>query len=155
MSNTNPKEKTRIIVEVLKRNNIPAIINTSWGGLEKTDEHPNNIFFTDSLPYTWIFSKVYAVVHHGGSGTTHSALRNACPCLIVPHVLDQFFWGKTISRLQLGPKGIPIREFNEKEFEIKLLDLCYNKDYKKNALMISKKMQFESDKNKLYEMIMT
>lgn len=155
MSNPSPKEKTRSIVEALKRNNIPAIINISWGGLERIDELPNNILFTSNLPYTWIFPKIYAVVHHGGSGTTHAALKYACPCLIIPHVLDQFFWEKTISRLQLGPKGISIRKFNEKEFEIKLLDLYCNKEYKKNALMISKRMQSESDENKLYEMIMT
>ncbi|MCF8360841.1 MAG: glycosyltransferase [Prolixibacteraceae bacterium] len=154
MSNPNPREKTRSIVEVLKRNNIPAIINISWGGLEKIDEVPNSIFFTSDLPYSWIFSKVYAVVHHGGSGTTHTALKYACPSLIIPHILDQFFWEKTISKLQLGPKGISIRKFNEKEFEIRLLDMYYNKNYKKNALMICEKMQSESDKNKLYEMIM-
>jgi UDP:flavonoid glycosyltransferase YjiC (YdhE family) len=155
MSNPSPKEKTRSIVEVLKRNNIPAIINTSWGGLEKTDEFPGHIFFTGNLPYSWIFPKIYAVIHHGGSGTTHTALKYACPSLIIPHVLDQFFWDKTIAKLQLGPKGISIRKFSEKEFEPKALDLYYNKDYKKNASMMSSKMQSESDKNKLYEMIMT
>jgi len=128
-------------------------MNISWGGLEKIDEIPDNILFTCDLPYAWIFSKIYAVVHHGGSGPTHTALKYACPSLIIPHVLDQFFWEKTISKLQLGPKGLSIRKFNEKEFEIKLSDLYNNKNYKKNALSISKKIQSESDKNKLYEMI--
>lgn len=153
MSNSNPKEKTRSIVEVLKRNNIPAIINISWGGLEKMDETPENVFFTNDLPYSWILPKIYAVVHHGGCGTSHAAIKNACPSLIIPHVLDQFFWEKRISKLQLGPKGLAIRKFNEKDFEIKLLDLYYNKDFKKNALMISERMQSESDRNRLYEMI--
>jgi len=154
MSNTNPKEKTRSIVNVLKRNRIPAIINISWGGLEKTDEFPNYIFFTGDLPYSWIFPKIYAVIHHGGSGTTHTALRYACPNLIIPHVLDQFFWDKTIAKLKLGPKGLSIRKFNEKDFETKVLDLYHNKDYKKNASMIGRKMQSESDKNKLYKLVM-
>jgi len=153
MTNPSPKEKTRSIVEVLKRNNIPAIINISWGGLEKIDEFHENIFFTEDLPYSWIFPKIYAVIHHGGSGTTHTALKYACPSLIIPHVLDQFFWDKTIAKLQLGPKGISIRKFNKKEFEIKLLDLYHNKNYKKNADMISEKMQSENNKNKFYEMI--
>jgi sterol 3beta-glucosyltransferase len=153
MTNPSPKEKTQIIVDVLKRNNISAIINASWGGLEKIDEHPSNIYFTSNLPYDWLFPRIFAVVHHGGSGTTHTALKYACPCLIIPHVLDQFFWEKTISKLNLGPKGIPIRKFNEKEFEIKLLDLYNNKDYKKNAYMISERMQSEGDNNKLYKMI--
>lgn len=155
MSNPSPKEKTQSIVKILKRNNIPAIVNISWGGLEKIDESPDNIFFTRDLPYSWIFPKVYGVVHHGGSGTTHTALKYACPSLIIPHVLDQYYWEKTISKLKLGPKGISIRKFNEKEFEIRLLDLYDNNDYKKNSISICKKMKSESNKNKLYEMIVS
>ena len=149
------KEKTRSIVNVLLKNNIPAIINTSRNGLEEINTTSGNIFFTNNLPYNWLFPKIYAVVHHGGCGTTHTALKYGLPSLIIPHVLDQFFWGKTISILKLGPRGISIRKFNEKDFETKLLDLYKNKDYKKNAIAISKKMQVESDKDKLYEIIMT
>ena len=153
MSNSNPKEKTRIIVEALKRNNISAIINTSWGGLEKTDEFSDNIHFVSNLPYDWIFPKMYAIIHHGGSGTTHTALKYACPSLIIPHILDQFYWNRTVSALHLGPKGMSIKNLDEKTFESKLLDLINNVSYKRNAKLISEKMKSESNKDKLYEMI--
>ena len=153
MSNSNPKEKTRIILEVLKRNNISAIINTSWGGLEKTDEPSDNIHFVSNLPYDWIFPKMSAIIHHGGSGTTHTALKYACPSMIIPHIIDQFYWNRTISALHLGPKGMSIKNLNEKDFECKLLDLINNESYKINAKLISEKMKIESNKDKLYEMI--
>jgi UDP:flavonoid glycosyltransferase YjiC (YdhE family) len=155
MSNPNPKEKTRIIVEILKRNNISAIINISWGGLEKTAELLDNIHFVNNLPYDWIFPKMYAVIHHGGSGTTHTALKYACPSLIIPHILDQFYWNKTVSALHLGPKGMSIKNLDEKNFESKLLDLINNESYKRNAKLISEKMISESNKDKLYEMILS
>lgn len=153
MFNSNPKEKTVSIVNALKKNNIPAIINTSRDGLEEIYAHSDNIFFTNNLPYNQLFPNIYAVVHHGGCGTTHIALRYGLPSLVIPHVLDQFFWEKTISSLKLGPKGISIHKFNEKDFECKLLDLYNNKRYKKNAVAISKKMQIESDEDKLFKMI--
>lgn len=155
MSNSNPKEKTSIIVEVLKRNKISAIINTSCGGLEKPDKFSDNIHFVSNLPYDWIFPKTYAVIHHGGSGTTHTALKYACPSLIIPHILDQFFWNKIVSKLHLGPKGMSIKNLSEKNFECKLLDLVNNDSYKRNAKLISEKMKTESNKDKLYEMIVT
>ena len=31
-------------------------------------------------------------IHHGGSGTTHSACRAGIPSVIVPFAGDQFFW---------------------------------------------------------------
>ena len=94
-----------------------------------------------------------AVIHHGGSGTTHKALKYACPSLIIPHILDQFFWNNIISKLHLGPKGRSIKKLNENDFESKFLDLINNKSYKRNARSISEKMKAESDKDKLYEMI--
>lgn len=154
MSNANPKEKTRMLIDVLEKNNIPAIINTSWGGLEKIDGPPENIHFVSDIPYDWVFPRVYAAVHHGGSGTTHSALRYACPSLIVPHILDQFFWEKTISALKLGPVGLSIKKLNAQGFESKLLDLLNNDSYKRNARLISEKMKSESDNERLYDMIL-
>ena len=153
ISNPNPEEKTSIILNILKKHKIPAIINTSWGGLIKPNEHPDHIHFVQNIPYDWIFPKVYAVVHHGGSGTTHTALKFGCASLVIPHFIDQFFWNKTVAKLGAGPKGISIKKLNEKDFEFKLLDLLKNEGYKKKAKLIAVKMQNESDKNKLYEMI--
>ena len=153
MSNSNPAEKTGVIVEVLKKHNIPAIINTSWGGLEAMSEPPGNILFVNNIPYDWAFPKMYAIIHHGGSGTTHTALKYACPSLVIPHILDQFFWSKTITDLHLGPEGIPIKHLDEKTFERKLLALMNDPAYKNNATIISEKMKTENDVDKLYEMI--
>ncbi len=153
MSNSNPKEKTRIIVDVLKKHQIPAIINTSWGGLEKIDEYPENILFVKNIPYDWIFSKMYAVIHHGGAGTTHTALKYGCPSLVVYHILDQPYWSKTISDLRLGPEGISIKKLSKEKFEFKLLDLMNNSSYKTNATMISEKLKAESNIDMLYDMI--
>jgi sterol 3beta-glucosyltransferase len=153
MSNSNPTEKTRVIVDVLKKHNISAIINTSWGGLEEINERLENILFVNNIPYDWVFSKMYAIIHHGGSGTTHTALKYRCPSLIVPHILDQFYWSKIISRLRLGPEGISIKNLDEKIFERKLLDLMSNQSYKNNATIISEKIKTESNVEKLYDMI--
>ena len=38
MTNLEPEEKTRIIIEILERNKIPALINTASGGLVKPDK---------------------------------------------------------------------------------------------------------------------
>jgi len=153
MSNPDPGEKSRIITEVVKRNSIAAIINTSWGGLEKIEGCPDHIYFTDNVPYDWLFPQLYAVVHHGGSGTTHTAVKYACPNLVIPHTVDQFFWAKTIAGLQLGPKGISIKRLNERNFEDKLLDLVTNETYKRNSVIFSERMKTESNVEKLYEMI--
>jgi len=109
MTNPDPKHKTDIILDILERNNIPAIINTSMGGLvEPANYNRNLVHFVSSIPYDWIFPKMYAVIHHGGSGTTHMALKNGCATMIIPHIIDQFIWNNIVFEKGVGPRGIKI-----------------------------------------------
>ena len=47
-----------------------------------------------------------AVVHHGGAGTTASGAISGVPQIIVPHILDQYYWGRKVHESNLGPKPI-------------------------------------------------
>ncbi|ELR69659.1 putative UDP-glucose:sterol glucosyltransferase [Fulvivirga imtechensis AK7] len=153
MSNAKPAEKTSIIIEVLRKHKIPAIINTSWGGLIAPPHYPDHVHFVENIPYDWVFQKMYAVVHHGGSGTTHTALKYGCPSLITPHIVDQYFWNSLISQLRLGPKGSPINKLNERNFESQLLDLLNNTVYKANAISMAELMNMETDKEVLFKKV--
>ena len=155
MTNAKPAVITKAIVEVLEKHKIPAILNTSWGGLEKTATTADHLLFVQDLPYDWIFPRVYAAVHHGGSGTTHSALKYGCPALIIPHIVDQPYWSKTLSDLQLGPKGIPIKKLNANRFEKGILELRNNAVYRTNAAAVAAQMKAESDPETLVNSILS
>jgi len=153
ISNDKPREKTEAILSVLRKHEIPAIINTSWGGLLALDSAPDHVLFVDNIPYDWIFSRVYAVVHHGGSGTTHSATRAGCPSLIIPHVVDQFFWNRRIAELGLGLRGKPIKMLRADNFEENLMQLWTGKQYKEKAMQVAGQMAAESDPEWLYQQL--
>ena len=54
--------------------------------------------------YRLLFPHCSAIIHHGGAGTTQSALRAGRPSIIVAHVADQFFWGQELERMGVaGP----------------------------------------------------
>jgi len=97
MMNPSPEKKTKIIIDILERQKITTIINTAAGGLVEPATYDKNlIYFVSNIPYDWIFPKVFAVVHHGGSGTTHLALKYGCASMIIPHIIDQFVWNRII-----------------------------------------------------------
>lgn len=97
MINNDPTEKTKIILNILQRNGIPAIINTASGGLVEPENYDKEQFyFVNRIPYDWVFPKLYAVIHHGGSGTTHTAIKYGCASLIIPHIIDQYVWNKIV-----------------------------------------------------------
>ena len=60
------------------------------------------------------FPKIYAVIHHGGSGTTHQGLKYGCATMIIPHIIDQFVWNKIIYNIGAGPKGIKVDKITTK-----------------------------------------
>jgi UDP:flavonoid glycosyltransferase YjiC (YdhE family) len=65
-----------------------------------------------SVSHSVLFPRVRLIVHHGGAGTTATALRSGVPQLIVPHIVDQFFHGHRIAELGVGPAPIPKTKFN-------------------------------------------
>ncbi len=109
MTNPEPEKKTDIILQVLQKQRIPALINTAAGGLKEPEDFDRDLFhFVGQVPYDWAFPRMYAVVHHGGSGTTHMALMHGCASMTVPHIIDQFVWDKLVAERGAGPRGIRI-----------------------------------------------
>ena len=154
MTNPEPRKKTSIILDLLAKHQIPAIINTAAGGLVEPDSYDRErFFFVNSIPYDWILSKVYGIIHHGGSGTTHLALKYGCASMILPHILDQFAWRDLIVSHRAGPKGMSITKINSKRLEPFLLDLWNNPIYKKTAEKIKGRMKKELFKDQLIKAI--
>jgi UDP:flavonoid glycosyltransferase YjiC (YdhE family) len=106
MSSRKPEETTELVIKALKKTNQRALFLSGWGGLHKEDL-PDSVFMIDSVPHTWLFPRVAAVVHHGGAGTTGAGLRAGVPSIVVPFFGDQPFWGKRVHDLGVGPAPIP------------------------------------------------
>ncbi|MEO1513424.1 MAG: glycosyltransferase [Bacteroidota bacterium] len=154
MINRDPVQKTKIVVDILERNQLPAIINTASGGLvEPASCDRELIHFVPRIPYDWIFPKIHAVVHHGGSGTTHTALKYGCASMIIPHIIDQYVWNKMLFRKGAGPLGVDVDRIRTANLEPKMLDLFQNDSYKRTAEALGEKIKAEDFQNELYDFI--
>ncbi len=105
MSTRNPKETTQLILQALGCTRQRAVMLSGWGGLRKEDL-PDTVYMLDAIPFSWLFPRVAAVVHHGGAGTTSAGLRAGVPSIIVPFFGDQPFWGQRVAELGVGPAPI-------------------------------------------------
>ena len=66
----------------------------------------DDLFYIHRYPHLDLFPRMAAVIHHGGAGTTATAARSGVPQIIVPHILDQYYWGHQIYQAGLGPRAI-------------------------------------------------
>ncbi|XP_031500806.1 sterol 3-beta-glucosyltransferase UGT80B1-like [Nymphaea colorata] len=103
---------TSIILEALNCTGQRGIIDRGWGGLGKFPEISDNVFILEECPHDWLFPQCFAVVHHGGAGTTATGLKAGCPTTVIPFFGDQFFWGDRVHEKGVGPAPIPISELS-------------------------------------------
>lgn len=68
-----------------------ALFHAGWSGIEAS-RLPSSFHPVGHVPHDWLLPRCAMAIHHGGSGTTHSACRAGIPSVIVPFAGDQFFW---------------------------------------------------------------
>ncbi|SFR35727.1 sterol 3beta-glucosyltransferase [Robiginitalea myxolifaciens] len=155
MVNPDAEGKTKQILATLEELRIPAILNTAGGGLVIPENYNREAFlFVRTIPYDWILPKVYAVVHHGGSGTTHQGLRHGCATLIIPHIIDQFMWNRVVERLGAGPRGPGITKLNKSRLSPLLKSLWTDPTYKTKAEALASKMATEDHSQEIVARIL-
>lgn len=106
MAAREPQRITRIVLEALRLSGQRAILHVGWAGLGQV-ALPDTVFPLDYAPYSWLFPRMAALVHHGGSGTTGFGIWAGVPAVVTPFLFDQFFWGKRIAALGVGPEPLP------------------------------------------------
>jgi len=70
------------------------------------------VFAVGEVSHDWLFPQLAAVVHHGGSGTTHRAVLAGVPSMAVPISFDQPYWGRRLAELGVGVSPVPYRKLS-------------------------------------------
>ncbi|HTP59565.1 MAG TPA: glycosyltransferase [Spirochaetia bacterium] len=125
MTSGDPQAMTRIVLDAVRRTGQRAVLSTGWGGFDAEDLPPS-ILSVGFVPHHWLFARVSMAIHHGGAGTTAAVLKAGTPGIIVPFFADQFFWGKRVCDLGMGPSPIPRKELTTESLEKAIRDVLGN-----------------------------
>ncbi len=82
-----------------------VLLSPGWAGLPDMPL-PSTVFVLGSVPHEVLFPRCAFVIHHGGSGTTHSACRAGVPSLVMPLAADQFFWARRLQARGVAPEAL-------------------------------------------------
>jgi len=72
---------------------------------------PDGVVASGYAPFSELFPRAAAVVHHGGIGTTGLAMRSGCPMLVMPCAWDQADNAERAVRLGVA-RTIPRHRYN-------------------------------------------
>ena len=151
-SEPNPNEITSLMIDAVKQAGIRAIIQSNWDDLEVV-ETPPEIYRVTREPHERIFPHCAAVVHHGGAGTTQSALLAGRPSVVVAHASDQPFWGSVLHRAGAAPKPLLRRSVTPETLARAIRTACNSPEMASNAAAIGKRMTSEDGVGRAVELI--
>ncbi|MDR1238792.1 MAG: glycosyltransferase [Treponema sp.] len=124
----------RRLFEICCEEDYKLVVGCGWWKVGAHLQNRENLFLLDgAVPHVLVFPHVDAVIHHGGSGTTHSAGRAGKPQLVLPLIIDQFYWAHRVRELGVGPGGLNIGRVSKKELEKKVRDLVGSRAYREKA----------------------
>ncbi len=109
----NPDFFKQNLLKALKLSGDRTIVLT--GNSEIYFENEPEIFCTKEAPHTKLFPLCKGVVHHGGVGTTASALYSGIPQQIIPFSVDQPFWASRLFKLGYALKPLYETSLNYKD----------------------------------------
>ena len=117
---------------------------SAWSKFDTKKSNPN-VYYAEYVPFTWLFSRVRGVVHHGGAGTLNLAVQAGKPNLILAFGGDQYFRGKQAEAIGVAPESIflPKADLTAEFLAERLLEM-EGKQYVDAAISAAKKMQQEN-----------
>ena len=97
-----------VLIEATRSLGLRSILSQGWAGLTP-NEAGDDVLSLPDVNHGALFPRVAAIVHHGGAGTTHAAVRAGTPQVTIPHNYDQFYWAHRVQELGVGVSG-PLRD---------------------------------------------
>ena len=143
--------KARDMIEASRLAGMRAIV--SQGMFESDgfmDTRTEDVLVVRDLPHPRLFPQLSAVVHHGGAGTTATAARAGIPQIIIPHMMDQFYWGARMEALGLGPKPLSARGLPSRRLAAALKTCVSDPAFRRRAAEVAWAL---ADRNSLVEAV--
>jgi UDP:flavonoid glycosyltransferase YjiC (YdhE family) len=116
------------------------------------DPLPLDVCALPFAPFSAIYPRCTAVVHHGGIGTAAQALRAGVPQLVVPWGLDQFWTAEQVERIGAG-RVLPHRHYTATRAAAALRELLQSGGYRQRCAAIARKVGAEDGVGTLCAMI--
>jgi len=105
-------------------------------------ELPEGVVAFDYAPFSLLFPRAAAIVHHGGIGTTGQAMRSGRPSLVMPCAWDQPDNAERAARLGIA-RTIARNRYEPKRVAAELMLLLEDPAYSQRAAEIATKVRQE------------
>ncbi|MFE3446614.1 glycosyltransferase [Nocardia sp. NPDC059180] len=96
-----PNGIAQVGIEAARAHNRRVLLSRGWAELALVDDL-SDCMAVGEVNHQALFTRVAAVMHHGGAGTTTTAARAGVPQVVVPQMMDQPYWAHRVTDLGVG-----------------------------------------------------
>ncbi|MDO5626900.1 MAG: glycosyltransferase [Mobilicoccus sp.] len=148
MPTASPEREVRLFMEAARRAQVRLVVRPAVGYRGPSRPLPGVWVLRpdEVVDHDALFGGCAAVVHHGGAGTTHAALRSGVPSLVVPHAFDQVYFGRRTHDLGVGPPPLPRRRLSASRLAERITALTRGENaptYRRRAAEVAEAMSHE------------
>ena len=144
MGMSHGRRMLRVVEAALELSGLRAVVSAAGHSAGPLPAGPRRMIFENEIPHRWLFSRVAAVMHHGGAGTTAEGLRAGIPSLIFPGAADQYFWADRIARLGAGPAPVARRDLTPARLARLFIRATKDQEMGEQARRIGEKIRAEN-----------
>ena len=112
------------------------------GARDRLPTLPGGVAAFDYAPFSELFPRAAAVVHHGGIGTTGLAMRSGRPMLVMPSAWDQPDHAERVTRLGIA-RTVPRSRYTPGRVAAELRELLDNPAYSRRAAEVGAQVRKE------------
>ncbi len=140
MGDPDPVRTAAAVRRAIRMAGVRAVVQGGWGHLRVAGSE-QVLSVSGRLPHARLFPHMAAVVHHGGAGTVMTAARAGVPQVLAPHLLDQYYWGRRIQCLALGPRPLVRRRLDARALSNALRAVVADDGFRRRATALAAPLQ--------------
>lgn len=103
-------ELSRFAVAATSATGDRLILDSGWSELDALSD--DRVLVVTETDHRRLFPRMKGVVHHGGAGTSHTAVAAGVPSVVVPYYADQPFWARRLHEVGAAAPPLPRRELS-------------------------------------------
>lgn len=143
ISGSDEKRTIALLTDAARKADTRAVIQAPrWRELGFVPD--DAIHYVESAAHAEVFPQCSLVVHHGGAGTTHAALRAARPSVVVAHTAEQEFWGRELERVGAAPRFLVRRTATAEQIAACIRQVAGSKEIIEQACRLGRDMDDEN-----------
>ncbi len=154
MASRDAEATLNLVLQALELSGQRGVLLSGWAGIGKGRAVPSYVFSAESLPHSWLFPRMAAVVHHGGAGTTGAGLRSGVPSVLTPLAADQPSWARQVYALGAGPAPLPFQTLTAERLAGAIREAVTNPAMRQRAAELGRQIQAEDGLGQTIELFL-